>query len=103
MNWKDATSYSQGQRGKAAQTAWKADFEGVIVWVSCGHIDYRGSWVMRCRELGIDLERLEVADGASSELARDKAIETACHKASLLAVKMRAVSDVLFATHKLSE
>ena len=103
MNWKDSTSYSQGQRGVAAQTSWSTSLDGINIFVTCGHVAYRGSWVIRCHELGIDLAQLDVPDDASSESARDKAIEVAWGTASVLAVKMRGVADTLFATPNLEQ
>lgn len=64
-DWKDATSYSQGQRGKTNPTAWECRVEGIRIWVSCGHIYYPGEWVMSCDALNIDKKHL----GRSSEMS----------------------------------
>ena len=103
MNWKDSTSYSQGQRGVAPQTSWSTSLDGINIFVTCGHVAYRGSWVIRCHELGIDLAQLDVPDDASSEVARDKAIEVAWDKASFISAKMRDLSGALFATSNLEQ
>lgn len=102
MQWTDATSYRQGQRGKVAQTAWQTTIGGTHIWVSCGHIDHRGSWVMRCRGLNLDLVALDIPDDASSEEARDKAVELAWEKAGQIAAQMTHVADELFATPNLA-
>jgi hypothetical protein len=103
MKWKDSTTYSRGQRGVMPQTSWSTEVDGVYIFITCAHVACRGSWMIRCHELGIDLAEIGVPDDASSEAARDKAIEMAWSKASILAVKMRGVSDTLFATPNLSE
>ena len=77
MNWMDATTYSQGQRGKVAQTAWSADIGGKRIWVSCGHRDFPDAWVMR---FGTVIEGpLEIGkkDKMNSDEARKNAVETA--------------------------
>jgi hypothetical protein len=102
MEWFDSTTYSRGQRGVAAQTSWSTVVDGINIFVSCGHVACRGSWIVRCYDLGIDFAEIDVPDDASSETARDKAIEMAWGKASILAVKMRGVSDTLFSTPNLS-
>jgi hypothetical protein len=61
IQWKDATSYSQGQRGTINPTAWECSFAGVRIWVSCGHIYYPGEWVMNCDALDLDKRRLGLA------------------------------------------
>lgn len=103
MNWKDATSYSQGERGKAPQTAWQTSDAGVSIWVSCGHVYAPGQWVMTSRELGIDVRTLSLREDASSEEARDAAVQEAWVKAKAIQAKMGSVADTLFATPKLSK
>jgi hypothetical protein len=102
MQWKDATSYSKGQSGVVAQTAWSTEVDGLYIFVSCGHINYKGSWIIRAAGVGIDLEELDVPHDASSEEARDKAIEVAWHAASLISIKMLGVSNILFSTPNLN-
>lgn len=58
IEWKDATSYSQGQRGKVEPLSWECYVNGIRVWVSQGHIAYRGEWVVSCRELDITTSRI---------------------------------------------
>ena len=99
--WKDATSYSQGQRGKVPQTAWECEMDGVRIWVSCGHIDFDGRWIVTCRDVG--LERREVAArGESSEHARDQAVLEVYHAAKRLSAKMMGIADSAFAVMPLA-
>jgi hypothetical protein len=51
--WKDATSYRQGERGKKKPTAWETTIAGYRVWVSCQHLHYPDRWVWTCRDLGV--------------------------------------------------
>lgn len=95
--WTDATSYSQGERGKKPQTAWATEINGVRIWVSCGHIYYPNEWVMRCTALGIDLVSLGKSEGVSSEQARNRAVNDLWPKARQLAAEIGGLADALFA------
>lgn len=78
--WKDATGYSQGQRGKKEPTAWETAIGDCRIWISCGHRHYPGEWVMNAREVGIEEKRLgddtldlETVKGMALRIARRKA------------------------------
>ena len=62
--WIDATSYSQGQRGKVEPTAWECKLDGLRVWISCGHRMNPDKWVLTCREL--NKEAVAIADASLS-------------------------------------
>ena len=99
--WKDATSYSQGQRGKSPQTAWETEVDGLRIWVSCGHLLHPDRWVMNCSVVGLknhDLGGIEIP----SEQARDRAVMEVYHKAGSLAQQMQGYADSMFAVSPLS-
>jgi hypothetical protein len=102
MKWEHATSYRGGQVGVLAPKSWATTLDGIRIFVTCEHIGYEGSWIIRAAGLGIDLEELDVPHDASSEEARDKAIEVAWHAASLISIKMLGVSNTLFSTPNLN-
>lgn len=93
MNWTDATSYAQGQRGKAPQTAWEGKLGNVRVWVSCGHKMYPDRWVMNCEAVKIkelDLGSTEVG----SEQARNRALQEVWQAARRLQIVMEEIGDM---------
>lgn len=101
IEWTDATSYSQGQRGKVSQTAWETTICGARVWVSCGHRYYPDRWVMNCQTLGIKGFDLG-STNASSEQARDRAINKVWEAARIKAGEMTELADAAFAVSPLS-
>lgn len=80
VEWKDATSYGKGERGKKLPTSWETEIGGLRIWISKGHIYYPDDWVMNCPSLDLKEVRIgpQVAltdDDAKSEslmLARAK-------------------------------
>ena len=99
--WKDATSYSQGQRGKKPQTAWETDLDGVRIWVSCGHLDHPGRWVMNCRPINI-IKRDIGGTNLTSEQARDRAVMTVYSEAKAMQRMAEGIADSAFAVVPLS-
>lgn len=77
MNWKDETSYSQGDKERKPST-WTLRHGGLVITVTSGHIHYRGTgiWVMHCspwfdtREL--KSKAAEPAQSEALELVRAK-------------------------------
>lgn len=80
--WKDATSYSQGQSGKIAPNAWECRIGGIRIWVGSGHRSYPGEWVMHCHELGISEKRIGPTSSLSDHDARNEALKIAGSEAS---------------------
>lgn len=74
IDWKDATSYSQGQRGRIDPTAWECVIEGIRVWISCDHRYYPGKWVVKCHHLAIDCQQIGETDDLSANQARALAL-----------------------------
>lgn len=77
MEWKDATTYSKGQRGTKEPTAWEVGSGHINVWVSKGHIHHPGEWVVTCHVLGMEA----VSTGLDSEVDKDTAQHCALNMA----------------------
>lgn len=63
IEWEDATSYRQGERGKKSPTSWETEISGLRIWVSKDHIYYPDDWVMSCP--GLDLREVRVGPQAA--------------------------------------
>lgn len=87
IEWKDATSYSQGQRGKIEPNSFEAKVCGVTVWVSRGHRYYPEFWVMNCHILDIK-ESVVGASSWTAEAAQVEALRLAAKAARDLARKL---------------
>lgn len=100
MDWTDATSYSQGERGKRTPDGWKANVSGARVIVMCGHRDWRPKWVVTCHELGMDALPLDgVQPGPDHAEAAQRAGLAACLRiAENKVARMRSLRDA-FAFH----
>lgn len=59
--WKDVTSYRRGERGKAEPRTYELRTPSLSVVVT-RHVDMPGTWVLKCRDAGIDLEDLQTDD-----------------------------------------
>lgn len=91
-DWKDATSYSQGERGKRPPDAWDIVIEGIRVWVGSGHRYHPGKWVMHC--LPLDIDSLELGD--TEKMSAVDAQRIAMDKVAVAAEK-RAENFLAFA------
>jgi hypothetical protein len=65
--WKDTTTYSQRDT-KRTPTGYTLNTGSMRITVTCGHIDYKGQWIMHCPQLGLHCEDL-----ASSTVEEAKA------------------------------
>lgn len=80
LKWRDCTGYSQGDRERV-QTGWQADIGPLRVTVTCGHIYYKGKWIMHCdpffreRPLGDDITNAVDAQNRALALVRAKLTE----------------------------
>ena len=76
LDWKDATSYRQGERGKIQPTMWKLSLGGKVspihITVTCGHTDFPNVWIMFCPEVGIYKEPLK--GSYTAEHAQESAV-----------------------------
>lgn len=77
VKWKDATSYSQGQRGKIGPNSWEAEISGYKIWISSGHLYYPDEWIMNCRGLDIERKVLGPKSTMSENDAQVKAVDYA--------------------------
>lgn len=90
IEWKDATSYSQGERGKRPPSSWECEIAGFRVWISSRHVAYPDSWVMTCRDMGLDVHYLGESEGVPAEQAQKQAINFAAKIAQGRVNKMLA-------------
>lgn len=83
--WKDATSYRQGERGKIEPRSWKMCIGEWRIWISCGHVYYPGEWIVTCRAIDISKHRLGMIADMSTQDARRLALVVVREKAMNLA------------------
>ena len=69
MEWKDATSYSHGERGSSEPRTWEITLGARIVVTRKYKLE---GWYLACYELSIDSQRLQ---GVSAEEAQEEAIQ----------------------------
>lgn len=91
MEWTDATSYAQGERGNVEPTAWEWASGLVRIVVTSGHIYHRGTWIVRCPAFGIDTMVL----GKASEMTASQAQAAALVKIAEKANAMKTAIDRL--------
>jgi hypothetical protein len=75
--WTDATSYSQGERGKVSPRAWECTICGARILVMSGHINYRGTWVLSCHQLSIETKILKPVEDGDLPVVKAMALEFA--------------------------
>jgi hypothetical protein len=101
IEWTDATSYQQGQRGKIEPTGWEAKIRGHRVYITKGHLYHREIWVMNCLPVGIREHRLcmntEPVEHARS-LALSRVHAAALRNADELLKLASAIEDAREAT-----
>lgn len=82
ITWKDATSYSHGERGKKDPTCWEAnigtDLHEMRIVAVQHHLSHPGRWVFHCYQL--DLDTVLLPDATNADEAK---------QAALLAVRQR--------------
>lgn len=81
--WKDITSYSRDDKERKP-TTFEAKSGKLRIVVTCGHIHYRGEWIMHCDKLGIDTLHLKNCE--SLKEAKIRAISIVKSEVSRLAV-----------------
>lgn len=50
------------------------------MFVSNGHLDYPGVWIVRCNEVGMDVQPLPISSEATVYEAQDAALKIVRHK-----------------------
>ncbi len=70
--WKDTTGYSRGDTERVP-TTWSLDTGDIRITVTCGHLYYKGSWVMHC-DPWFNTYPLKIADTATAIEAQRKAL-----------------------------
>ncbi len=79
IEWKDETSYSQGERiGEVEPRTWAATVAGIRVGVT-RYMRIENEWFLSCRDLGFPSG--DRALGPDLELARGKALELVSERA----------------------
>lgn len=79
--WEDRTNYSRGERGKKAPTSF--DFQlanKMVIFITCGHIHYRDTWIMSCSGLNIREEECKGCNTATE--AAEFAVRTVKSRAA---------------------
>lgn len=77
IEWKDATDYAQGQRGKIEPNAFECKVGGVRVRLTRAHVHHPGKWVVSFIQ--------NVKPICSSEMSEENAKVLALEKAKALA------------------
>lgn len=83
--WKDITSYSQGDKERKP-TSFEAVSGELRIYITSGHISYRGEWIMHCNAVGIDTLHMKTCK------TQDDAEKRAIHNVRL---KLERLTDSL--------
>jgi hypothetical protein len=90
MEWKDATSYSRGDRGKVEPSVWEVESDGLRValhrWVAVAD-----KWFVTCYDLKIDKQPLS---SKHMKVAAKEALSLVKETAKELYAKARELKDV---------
>lgn len=88
--WKDTTSYAQGDRARGRQPdCWTLKEGQISIAVLSGHLYYPGEWVMHCYALGIKEYQLGLPADQPKELAQQMALTIAAKRADQIAATIR--------------
>ena len=78
--WVDSSAYSRDDKERIP-TTWTLNTGQLRIVVTCGHIHYRGIWIMHCHHVGIDTLRLS---SETKEHAQESAIELVKQRLSMM-------------------
>jgi hypothetical protein len=78
--WNDSTSYSRGERGKKQPNAFELDLKELRIFITAGHIYYKGTWIMHCHQLS--LKEVECRNCKTATEAAEYAVKFVKHKLS---------------------
>lgn len=95
--WTDATSYSQGQRGRVDPSAWEYTIPGVKIWICNAHLYYPGEWVMNAKATGLNERVIGPVSTMTLDQVKAEAIRLTWDAARMRAANARAIVDTLFA------
>ena len=90
--WKDATSYSRGDRERVP-SAWDIVSGALRVVVVSRHRLVPGQWVMHCHELRMDTVSLGVCSSQPAERAQAEAIKLVRARLEKLTAWAQALPD----------
>lgn len=88
VSWIDSTGYSQGQRGKVQPTSFELKLDGLRIFITCGHIYYKGTWIMGC--LDLNMREVECRNCQTATEAAEYAVKIVKHKLSKLQEALNA-------------
>lgn len=74
IQWKDATSYSRGDRGKVPPRSWETTVCDLHILVISGHLYSPSNWVLTCYAMGIEAKSIGPVSAISAEEAQTGAI-----------------------------
>lgn len=91
--WKDATKYnSKYSKGSTFNpnepTSWKADADGVSIYVTKAHRLAPDEWIMHCFDLAMDTVSLGLSADQPAELAQAVAKNMAANRARNIAAAL---------------
>lgn len=89
FKWEDATSYSQGQKGKTEPSTWEVKMPALGNVAVTRWLNDRENWYLHCRQLGI---REHLLSSKDLEKAKSEALKVVYDKLTAF------VSDVSRAT-----
>jgi hypothetical protein len=90
VSWRDATSYGQGQRYKVQPSSFELKLDGLRIFITCGHIYYKGTWIMGCYEL--NMKEIECRNCKTATEAAEYAVRLVKHELSKLQEALNACS-----------
>ena len=98
-DWKDATTYAQGERGNKSPNAWDIEICGIRIFITKNHIHFRPDWAMLSRET-FDTP-IKIADAnAPLELVKIAAVSCVEGKLRFKADRYANAADAILAYRK---
>lgn len=99
IEWTDATSYSQGQRGRVSPNSWECRIGDIRIWISTGHIYYPSQWVIRCPAMGLDLVAITNINAANVSAAKRAALLSVCREAGKRIATYQRLIEIIEVDH----
>ena len=87
--WKNVTSYSRGDKERKP-TSFEVASGKLRIYITCGHISYRGEWIMYCKAVGIDALHMKTC--RTQDDAENRAIHNVRLKLERLTESLNTIS-----------